>query len=68
VKERQDGRQEGVWWSVSCCSDGEVDDVSEGDGGGFEERKKKVRERGRPIRKTPNLLFVLFCTFITFFK
>jgi len=48
MKERQDGRQEEVWWSVSYCSDGEVDDVSEGDGGGFKERKKKVRERGRP--------------------
>jgi len=31
----------GVRWSVSCCGDGDVVDVSESDGGGFEERGGK---------------------------
>ena len=29
-------------WLVSCCGDGDVDKVSEGDGGDQEERRKMV--------------------------
>ena len=28
-------RRKGVWWSVSCCGDGDVGLVSKGDGAGW---------------------------------
>ena len=28
-------RRKGVWWSISCCGDGDVGLVSEGDGAGW---------------------------------
>ena len=38
-------RIQGAWWSVSCCSDSNVDGVSKRDGGGFQERRKRGKKR-----------------------
>jgi len=38
-----------VWWSVSCCGDSDVDDVSKGNGGGFQERRKRGRKKKRHL-------------------
>ena len=41
---------QGMWWPFSCCSDGDVDDVSEGNGGGFEPQVN-ARARSRPEKR-----------------